>query len=144
MKNYIYDHLRTLALGAGCVCISALANADVPRRLLDAIRIVESGGNDNAVGDGGKAIGPYQIWEGYWKDALEHDPSIGGSYENCYERKYAERVVQAYMDRYATERRLGHEPTDEDIARIHNGGPNGHKKKATVSYWNKVKEILER
>ena len=143
MKNIIYDHLRFLAIGAGCVFVSALANADVPRRLLEAIRIVESGGNDNAVGDGGKAIGPYQIWRAYWKDALEYDPSIGGSYENCYERKYAERVVQAYMARYANERRLGHAPTEEDIARIHNGGPNGHRKKATVSYWEKVQKELK-
>lgn len=144
MREYIYEHLRVLAAGAGCIFVSALANADVPNRLLNAIRIVESGGNDNAVGDGGKAIGPYQIWRSYWKDALEYDPSIGGSYENCYERKYAERVVQAYMARYANERRLGHEPTFEDIARIHNGGPNGYRKKATIPYWDKVQEILGR
>lgn len=139
MKN----SLPPVALLGFSLLLSTLANADVPQRLLNAIRIVESGGNDNAVGDGGKAIGPYQIWRSYWKDALEHDPSIGGSYENCYERKYAERVVQAYMARYANERRLGHEPTFEDIARIHNGGPNGHRKRATIPYWNKVQRELE-
>jgi len=110
---------------------------------LDAIRIVESGGNDNAVGDGGNAIGPYQIWKNYWKDAVEHEPSIGGKYEDCFDQKYAEKIVNAYMDRYAIPRRLGHEPTFEDIARIHNGGPNGHKKKATIPYWEKVQKELE-
>ena len=45
------------------------------------------------------------------------------------------------MDRYATERRLGHPATDEDIARIHNGGPNGYKHDSTLGYWEEVKEV---
>jgi len=32
--------------------------------------------------------------------------------------------------------------TFEDIARIHNGGPNGHRKEITKRYWEKVKKIL--
>ena len=50
--------LSLLAVG---IFFSSLANADVPRRLLDAIRFVESGNDDSAVGDNGNAIGPYQI-----------------------------------------------------------------------------------
>ena len=46
------------------------------------------------------------------------------------------------MDRYGTESRLGHSPTDEDMARMHNGGPNGHKNKATEKYWDKVKKEM--
>ena len=46
------------------------------------------------------------------------------------------------MKRYATKSRLGHEPTDEDIARIHNGGPNGYKNPATVKYWEKVEKAM--
>ena len=46
------------------------------------------------------------------------------------------------MSRYATAQRLGHAPTDEDIARIHNGGPNGYKNPATLPYWEKVKKYL--
>ena len=41
--------------------------------------------------------------------------------------------------RYANEKRLGRKVTNEDRARIHNGGPNGYKKKATVGYWSDVK-----
>ena len=139
MKNA----LSSLVLLGASIAITTLAQADVPPRLLDAIRIVESGGNDNAGGDGGNAIGPYQIWRNYWKDAVDHDPSIGGKYEDCFDQKYAEKIVNAYMDRYAIPRRLGHDPTFEDIARIHNGGPNGHRKKATVSYWEKVQKELK-
>ena len=64
------------------LCISATASAQ-STALLDAIRRVETGGCKNpanAVGDNGKAIGPFQIHRVYWQDAVEHDPSIGGTY----------------------------------------------------------------
>lgn len=44
------------------------------------------------------------------------------------------------MARYAVERRLGRAVTPVDIARIHNGGPNGYKKKATLGYAKKFME----
>jgi len=111
--------------------------------VLAAIRVVESNNNPAAVGDSGNAIGVYQIWTSYWKDATERS-GIDGVYLDCYKPAYADRIVRAYMDRYATERRLGRPVTIEDIARIHNGGPNGHKKKATLKYWEKVKKELNR
>lgn len=134
--------MRNFCFSFCVACSCSIANADVPQRLLDAIRFVESGNDDSAVGDNGNAIGPYQIWRSYWKDAIEYDPTIGGKYEDCFNRDYAERIVNAYMDRYAIKRRLGRTPTMEDIARIHNGGPNGHRKKSTLSYWKKIQGIL--
>ena len=106
-------------------------------RLLDAIEQVESGGRTNVVGDNGKAIGPFQIHRVYWKDAVEHDPSIGGSYSDCRDPQYARKVVRAYMARYAPKG-----ASDEVLARIHNGGPKGHRKDATVKYWVKVRRRL--
>jgi len=115
---------------------------------LDAICKVESNCNPSAVGDNGNAIGAYQIWKSYWKDAIEHDPSIGGVYEDCLNKTYSEKIVRAYMDRYATERRLGRPVTDEDRARMHNGGPRavwatGKKKQNLDIYWGKVKRELD-
>ena len=88
------------------------------RDALDAIRIVETGGEPNegigSRGDGGNA----------------------------------ERVVRAYMSRYASGalRRLelgqGSLKDVEMIARIHNGGPRGHRKQATLGYWGKVRRAL--
>ena len=46
------------------------------------------------------------------------------------------------MGIYATEKRLGRPVTDQDRARIHNGGPNGWKSPATIGYWSKVKKFL--
>jgi len=110
--------------------------------LLEAIRIVESNNNPNAVGDSGNAIGIYQIWEDYHTDACMAG-NITGKYLDCYNPVYAENVVVEYMKRYATKRRLG-EVTPEKIARIHNGGPNGWRIGATDKYWAKVKPIFER
>lgn len=109
-----------------------------------AIHQVESSGRTGPgiVGDGGKAIGPLQIWQACWHDAVEFDPSIGGVYQDCHDLKYACKIFDAYTARYATERRLGRPVTDQDRARIWNGGPNGYKKKATLKYWKKVKEHL--
>ncbi len=122
------------------------------RDTLDAIRQVETGGCANegrgAKGDNGNALGPYQIWRIYHTDAAERDKALT-DYKRCLNDKaYSERVVRAYMLRYCREqmRRLDAGTATladvERVARVHNGGPRGHTKKATVRYWNKVKKEL--
>ena len=49
----------------------------------------------------------------------------------------AEAVVLAYWNRYAPRYDL------DTLARIHNGGPRGHKKTATDDYAAKVKEAAK-
>tara|TARA_Y100000004_G_scaffold191628_1_gene250752 strand:- start:730 stop:1284 length:555 start_codon:yes stop_codon:yes gene_type:complete len=127
---------------AACTPAHALTEEELTE-VLSAIRVVESNNNPNAVGDNGNAIGVYQIWKSYWKDATERS-GIKGTYKDCYNPQYADKIVRAYMKRYATERRLGRAVTQEDIARIHNGGPNGYKKSATDKYWEKVRKELNR
>lgn len=128
---------RFVCLYLASLCYSdsqALGQSD---RLLDAIKVVESGGDCNAVGDGGRAIGPYQIHRAYWEDACQHDPSLrSGRYQDCRDPVYARRVVVAYLKRYAKGK------TEEQMARIHNGGPSGWKKAATKGYWFKVKKQM--
>ena len=129
-----------------------LANADLADnidRLLPALARVESRNDPKAVGDGGAAIGIYQIHQGYWQDAVDFDKSLGGSYNDCFNPEYAERVVRAYLKRYAPV-----DATVEQLARIHNGGCNilkkQHSKKPkekkawdnTTKYWNKIKKEL--
>ncbi len=105
-------------------------------RLLDALIMVESNGNDKAVGDNGKALGCLQIWHIYWIDAR-----MEGSHKDCFNRAYAKRCVARYMRRYAR-RAWEVDFNPEKIARIHNGGPKGHLKKATLRYWKKVQKEL--
>ena len=111
--------------------------------LLDALIQVESNGKDDAVGDNGNAIGCLQIWKIYHTDAVEFS-GIGGSYKDCYNRAYAKKVVDAYMKRYAREAWTNPSKFDaEKVARIHNGGPKGYRKKATEKYWKKVQKVLD-
>lgn len=112
-------------------------------RILDAIRTVETGGLNRPTypdGDGGRSIGPLQISHAYWCDASLFDPSIGGDYEDCRQLAYAERVVGAYMRRYVPEAWASADA--EVIARTHNGGPRGARKRSTLSYWEKVRAVL--
>lgn len=106
--------------------------------LIKAIFMVESGGDVNAVGDDGNALGGFQIWKSYWKDAVEHTPSIGGEYENVVDPAYSILIILSYWDRYGS--RVNYDL--EGLAKQHNGGPSGHTKQATEKYWNKVKEYM--
>ena len=112
------------------------------RPMLDAIRTVETGGHAdpaNAVGDGGRALGPYQIHYGYWLDATERDPALRAlGYQSVRDQAIAERVVLAYLTRYAPSWDL------RTIARIHNGGPRGHTKPATLGYAARVEREARR
>lgn len=114
--------------------------ADDIDTLIYAIGTVESNHDDNAVGDQGRSIGRYQIMRVYWQDATDYDKSIGGKYEDVRDPVYAAKVMRAYWRRYA---RQAYESGDfETLARIHNGGPRGHKKDATLGYWVKVQREL--
>ena len=104
----------------------------------DAIRQVESGGDCTLVGDGGRAIGPYQIHREYWADAIAADKTLGGKYEDCRGEAYARRVVKAYLSRY------GKGKSDAQMARIHNGGPRGHLKPATLKYLAKIEKEMRK
>ena len=106
--------------------------------ILNAIRMVESGGRHSPPdGDGGRSIGPYQIHEIYWKDAVAAVPELAaGTYQDCRGQDYAEAVIRAYMRKWVADAwRIG---DAEVIARTHNGGPNGAQKQGTQSYWEKV------
>lgn len=106
-------------------------------QLLEAIRHVETG-NGVMVGDGGRSLGPYQIQYNYWKDAIDHNPLISGTYNDVMNEEYARQIVISYWDRY------GHRVNFslEGLARLNNGGPRGHEKNSTLDYWHKINTIL--
>lgn len=112
--------------------------------LILALIAVESSGNDHAIGDNGAAYGCLQLHAAYVADAAEY-AGEDWTHEDAFDRETSIEIVVAYMSRYATEKRLGRPVTIEDIARIHNGGPNGYKKDATIKYWAKVQaELISR
>jgi len=140
--NQVVASVVQTSSGNHCRYATLDYHRNVLRDFLDAVATVESNNNDNAIGDAGKAIGRYQIWQVYWQDAVEYAPSLGGKYSDCTNKDYAERVMVAYLLRYG---KSAVESKDyEKLARIHNGGPRGYRKVATIPYWNKVNRILNR
>ena len=112
-------------------------------KFLKALNQVETSGRTGAiVGDNGKALGPYQIHKAYWQDAVAFDKSIKGSYQDVTNKAYAEKVVTAYLNKYAPKAIAAHDY--QTLARVHNGGPAGAKSGATKGYWKKVQKALDR
>lgn len=115
--------------------------ADPVDKFLAALSKVESNDNDQAVGDGGRALGRYQIHRAYWQDS-----GVPGSYEQVTNPEYARSVVLAYFKRYAPEALKNQDW--ETLARIHNGGPGIMRRKGsrawknTTAYWDRVKAAM--
>lgn len=123
------------------IFIINLSFGQVSDRFLNAIEQVESRGNANAVGDNGRAFGCLQIWQAV---VIDTNRITGTNYKHAdaFNRDKARAMARAYLNYYASKKRIGHAPTDQDYARIWNGGPSGHRKTATLGYWVKVKKEL--
>lgn len=133
------------------------ANRPAVSPLIEAVRRNESGagGNEEAIGDKKlkhKAYTSLQIRQlalddvnkfyakeikknfGRDKFTVEYLKQNRAALDWCFEK---------YTSHYATRERLGRLPSDEDRARIWNGGPNGWKKPSTTAYWReRVKPYL--
>ena len=102
----------------------------VDARFLAALAAVESGGDDAAVNEREDAHGRYQIRAAALADAnriLCTDYTLA----DCHDPAVAARVVRAYLGHYGASLRA---PTATALARIWNGGPNGHKRDSTRGY----------
>jgi hypothetical protein len=107
---------------------------------------VESAGNDKAVGDHGRALGPLQIHEACLED-VRRRYGVHYSHESMHDRDVAIWVCRKYLQMYCTEARLGRPVTLEDYAKCWNGGPNFFRKTDVVKarlevYWKKVEAQL--
>ena len=121
-------------------CVSICVNPQL-ERTLNAICAVESkNGRDTHDGDGGAAIGPYQIHRAYWVDGTLF-LGVRWPYSDARDPAKARMVVRAYLEHY--QRGSGYPATPETWARLHNGGPDGPRKATTRGYWYKVSEWLK-
>lgn len=100
--------------------------------LLAALIAVESGGNDYAIGDHGRAIGALQIHAAVVADVNRHHGTLY-THRGMTNRADAVRVCGLYLRTYAPG------ATPEVQARVWNGGPRGASKPATAGYWVRVK-----
>lgn len=107
---------------------------------------VESGGDNSAVGDDGRAIGCLQIW----KICVDDVNRIAGddryTYQDRYSRQKSIEMARIYLTHYGQhyEHKTGQKATQEVLARIWNGGPSGYSKPETIKYYEKVKKASER
>lgn len=104
--------------------------------LLAALIAVESNGNDLARGRHGD-LGALQVRPCVVADVNR----MAGTHFRWAEmtnRWAALGVFRIYTGRYCTEARLGRPVTDQDLARVWHGGPNGWKRRKTVAYWKRV------
>lgn len=127
-----------MKLTLSILCFASIANAELPDKFVRAIHQVESSGRVGAIlGDNGKAYGPLQIHRACWQDS-----KIKGVYpDDCSSLAYSKRVMAAYLRRYCPQ---AVEKQDfQTMARIWNGGTQGHKRSATLGYWEKVKKNLK-
>ena len=111
-------------------------------QLLAALIAVESGGNNHARGRHGE-LGPLQIQPAVVADVrrITGRRYAWGSMTN---RVLASEVAQAYIGHYATEARIGRPVTDQDRARIWNGGPDGWRSRRTAASWTRVVAAMRR
>src|SRR6056300_1344645 len=115
------------------------------RDLVSALILVESRGNDSAIGDrhivGGEAVGALQI-----------RPIMVREVNRILKIQKSDKRY-TLKDRYDREKTIEmfyvwknfhHKDSDfETIARNGNGGPKGYKNSRTLKYWNKVQKELD-
>lgn len=117
--------------------LSTSVIAAPPESFWRALHHVETSGRLGPIkGDNGAALGPLQIHFKYWKDS-----GVPGRYSDCADLAYSRRVVTAYFKRYA---KAAWERGDVvTLARVHNGGAVGMKKRATLAYARKVVNAMK-
>jgi hypothetical protein len=124
---------RILAL----LALASASHAAPPESFWRALHQVETSGRQGAIlGDNGRSLGPLQISRAYHADSR-----VAGSYEQVTDLAYARRVATAYLKRYAPDAWAKGDVAT--LARIHNGGPKGHKKTATLAYADKVRRAMQ-
>jgi hypothetical protein len=129
---------------AGLLALASSAQAALSPRFVSALIQVESSGRDHAVGDNGRAVGCLQIHPILVADVngilARRGSSTRFTLADRFDRQQSVAMLEVYLDHYG--RRLGRKPTEQDLARIWNGGPAGWKRSSTLRYWAKVSSKL--
>lgn len=118
-------------------------------KLLIAIMVVESGGNvDAKPGDQGRSRGVFQIQKAYWDEACQFGKVDWDYLTDVKDPVKSAQVVLWYWQRYHPKSYAlvasGNLSACEMLAKVHNGGPGGHRIKATNGYWKKVLKEMDK
>lgn len=100
-----------------------------------SVSIIESGGHVDAVGDSGKAIGPFQFWEIAWRDVSENYRKPRGLSVWPYSKAKNAEASKVYAANFFDLQRIrfrsatGREPTLRDLYALFNLGFQGYKRR---------------
>lgn len=135
------------------IVLSALnAAAEVQRPdeiLFNAIAQVESNGNPSKRNSAEDAVGIVQIRPIVIEDVNRINKLEGRSERFNLNDRYSvaksRRMFDVYLTYYGGRlHRLGKPVTYQTLAKTWNGGPDGYKKPAAETYWQKVKRELDK
>lgn len=107
-----------------------------------AIQQIETGGEpipNESIGAAGE-LGSFQIMRAFHADALEYEPSIGGTFQDLKDPEYSKRIIDAYLRRYAWS--AWENNSFFICARIFHGGPRGMEREHTIRYAERVLEEI--
>ena len=124
------------------VCLPCFGGEVVSDRLLDALAVVESNNDCNAVGDKGNAVGILQIWPIMVKD-VNRISSKNYTLKDRYSKQKSYEMCRIFLNYWAKHNNIGAN-NSYNLSRIWNGGPLGHKKKSTIRYGQKVMAQMEK
>lgn len=143
----------TIVMLVGILCVGAWWNWQHPDRapgqqivhveddrdwaLVEAIEQVESGGDPDAVGDGGRAVGVLQIHPIMVRDVNRILGREAYTLEDRRNRTRSYEMFWIYTQHYSAD------ADRETIARRWNGGPTGERKTSTEPYWQRVQDVLD-
>ncbi len=110
------------------------------RNFFAAIRTEESYDGKVLIGDEGLSKGPYHIGRAYWQDGCEQG-NVDWDYNTLvYSRPHCEQIMLWYWQRHCS---VALKRCDlKTLARIHNGGPTGDRKTATLEYWRQIQKHM--
>lgn len=146
MSKVLWTTAFVLSLVFALLAARPVFAAEPSESLIQALILVESGGDDHVVGDrhlNDMAYGCLQIRQPCVDDYNRWHNTNFKAKDCLGDRALSIKICKSYIDHYAKSSRIGRTPTDEDKARIWNGGPNGYRKESTVRYWNKVLTKLQ-
>jgi hypothetical protein len=108
--------------------------------LLDALRWAESAGDNRALGDGGRARGPFQIHRQHWERAVRGTDAAGWSYDvHVWDRDRAAYVTYLSWCKVCPEALTAWNP--EHLARCHRL-PFAPWRADNAKYWAKVQGAM--
>lgn len=102
--------------------------------LLAAMILIESNGNPRAIGDEGRSVGILQISRVVVADVNRITGTRYKWPDDCFDPAKSVKICTAYLSHYG-----GKDASDQKLARIWVGGPDGNSRASTAGYWKRVK-----